>query len=273
MGACCSGGPAGPADAPQQALEVHRVEAVQPGDKATILSVCDVAARSFAGSKESEGAPEFHWLLTGPGSSNAAAVAERGDPERELRVRACMSFCVHAALLVRKRGLVLCARSDNDQSKVLGCAVLMLYPKGYSKSANGFCFPMRAGMAAGADKWTKGQNEFMNSKRMRALDKVMSKLHHAHGAGPHIYTWVVAVAPEAQGQGVAGRLLRAANAVADAHGLASYLECTGPRNQAVYGKLGYTLAGCADVAVPGDDGVLKEICAMVRQPHKGFCTT
>lgn len=277
MGACC-GTPAGWAEVPADALR-DGVEVMDSSDQDGLTQACDVAARSFAGTAEIGGAPEFDWLLTGPGKTNAEVLRDKGNPERTHRVRACMDFCAYYARMLGRRGLVLVVRGgkDEDEDKdkdpakpkeVVGVVVLCFYPKGYSKSADGCCAFLRAGIAAGADKWTPGQNEFMNSKRMAAIDKAMSPIHLKHGSGPHIYTWVVAVAPEAQGAGVGRRLLRAVNAIADAARLPCYLECTGERNEAIYGKLGYEVAGREDVAVPGDEEPLPgSLCAMVRQPR------
>merc|ERR1719171_781000 len=90
----------------------------------------------------------------------------------------------------------------------------------------------------------------MDSKKMKELDKVCQSLHKKHASQPHIFLQIVAVDPEVQGQGVAGKMMRAVSAIGDALKLPLYLECSGGgHEEAVYQKLGFTTSGKEDFIV------------------------
>jgi len=54
---------------------------------------------------------------------------------------------------------------------------------------------------------------------------------------------IMAVVPEAQGQGYTSRLMRAVSRAADAEGVPCYLEASSERNTRIYGRFGYEVRG------------------------------
>lgn len=91
------------------------------------------------------------------------------------------------------------------------------------------------------------------NKRLDQLDTFMKLAHHEHTAGPHMYVNMLAVAPDAQGHGHAGMLMRAVSAIADEEHVPCYLECSGSRNASVYRRFGYEVRShtqCAQDASP-----------------------
>ncbi|MFC5005522.1 GNAT family N-acetyltransferase [Dactylosporangium cerinum] len=84
----------------------------------------------------------------------------------------------------------------------------------------------------------------------------------AHPDGlTHDYLAFLGVAPAAQNQGLGSRLLREHHRVTDGDGLPAYLEATGRRNAALYGRHGYVDTN----EVPIGDG--PPLYAMLRPPR------
>ena len=77
---------------------------------------------------------------------------------------------------------------------------------------------------------------------------------------------MLAVDPAHQGKGHGARLCRSVSALADKDGLPCYLECSGPRNRAIYAHLGYEEKGAYELRDPedADAAPYKELYAMVR---------
>jgi ribosomal protein S18 acetylase RimI-like enzyme len=65
---------------------------------------------------------------------------------------------------------------------------------------------------------------------------------------PHWYVSHLAVAPEAQGRGIGGRLLDHGLRRADANHVGTYLETANPANLAFYARHGLREVGLVDVA-------------------------
>ena len=77
--------------------------------------------------------------------------------------------------------------------------------------------------------------------------------HHQDVEPEHGYLFVLGVAPEAQGQGLARRLMEPILAEASARGVPCYLETTAPKNVAFYEHLGYKVMRHAVEPVSGID--------------------
>jgi len=282
MGAgCCRADNAGyPVEIPQpEASLPPGLEILYKNNTESVQQATDLAARSFAGTETADPPAEFDWLLSDvPDRSDSSQQSERVH-----RMSATMAFCMHYSFVLGRRGLVLVARSGAwgsdsvvpsgaESPKIIGVTTLCFYPNKWSPSVDGMCTPMKAAMSAGASKWSKTQNQFLNSKRMGALEKPLQKLHKKYASGPHIYIWVVAVDPEAQGQGVGSKMMRAVSAIADVLKLPCYLECDSGKNEDVYRRFGYATVGKEDVTVEkgARDGTQEMfpggMCAMRREP-------
>lgn len=99
--------------------------------------------------------------------------------------------------------------------------------------------------------------------RYAAISANMQRL-----SGPHVgpgswYLSILGVAPEAQGRGIGGTLMRRVLATADAAGVATYLETFTPRNQSFYARLGYDQRATLDEAETG-----ASYSVMVRECRK-----
>lgn len=75
---------------------------------------------------------------------------------------------------------------------------------------------------------------------VRAL-RMSALLDEAHPAEPYGYLQVLGVSPHRQGQGVGGRMMRAALADADREGVVSFLETSKPANLTFYRRFGFEI--------------------------------
>jgi GNAT superfamily N-acetyltransferase len=73
--------------------------------------------------------------------------------------------------------------------------------------------------------------------RFVAFDTLLDR-HHPTST-PHHYLAILAVRPDAQGQGIGTALLRAHHTTLDHAGTPAYLEASSPRNHALYLRHGY----------------------------------
>merc|ERR1712087_281754 len=135
----------------------------------------------------------------------------------------------------------------------------------------GMCIPIvalvRAGRACAPSPAAK--KYLMSNPRMAAFEATLKKLHATHASGPHLYVWCVAIDPSAQGQGISGKLMRAAASIADREGLPCYLETCGPKNPTIYAKYGYAVVGQDRMSTKPKKGAEPEVfehpyLAMVR---------
>lgn len=87
-------------------------------------------------------------------------------------------------------------------------------------------------------------------------------MHKAHAPQPHYYLSILAVAPEAQGKGLASRLVKPILALADEQSRGAYLETMNPRNVAIYEHFGF--ACVEEYRVPRSD---LTVWALYRPPR------
>lgn len=86
-------------------------------------------------------------------------------------------------------------------------------------------------------------------RRMREIEPCVERLHRACAPEAHWYLMVLGVAPEAQGQGIGGRLIAPVLERAALNGQACYLETMTERNVAFYRRHGFEVA--QKIALPG----------------------
>lgn len=84
--------------------------------------------------------------------------------------------------------------------------------------------------------------------RFVALDMTMHNHHPTRN--PHEYLAFLAVRPDRQGKGLGGALLAHHHRQLDTENTPAYVEATGPRNRALYSRLGYRMNQV--IAIPGD---------------------
>ena len=85
---------------------------------------------------------------------------------------------------------------------------------------------------------------------------------HAEITEPHWYLWVLGVDPDAQGQGIGGRLLKPVLARADESGTACYLETETESNVGFYERRGFDVVH--EGVVPGET---IRLWTMLRKPQ------
>jgi ribosomal protein S18 acetylase RimI-like enzyme len=87
-------------------------------------------------------------------------------------------------------------------------------------------------------------------RRLLAYEAVAEAQHEQGCPEPHWYLYLLGVDPDAQGEGIARRLVAPALERADADGVPAYLETQTPGNVALYERFGFAVTGQRDVA-PG----------------------
>ena len=191
------------------------------------VELSELLTRSFAGTADSPGEIGFDWCL-GPD------LAGKYDdlPGRHAAMGWALKYVVEDAFAAGPKGAVLSCRKPDGG--IGGVAVLKVCN---GKASDGICAMMTAGSRAGS--MGKEAKAYNYGPRMQAVEAALKKLHAPHIASGHVYVWAVAVDPSAQGQGMGGRLMRAASAIADHKGLPCYLETCGAKLPAIYKKYGY----------------------------------
>jgi ribosomal protein S18 acetylase RimI-like enzyme len=97
------------------------------------------------------------------------------------------------------------------------------------------------------------------ARRMMTAISISDRFHHKVN-GPHWYLWMLGTAPEAQGTGQGGGLLRYGTSQADAAGIPCYLETGTESNVAFYSRRGFAVIDQADI-------LGFTVYAMVRPPQ------
>ena len=229
-------------------------------------AVTDVVGRAFAGDQTHD--PEFslNWCLV-------PELADRSDPQRVEITRFFLSFTVRQHGYWT-RGLTLGVRGgDGELQAVCVCRKLdrakpVLETLAESSS---YVYQMASSIAYGRvpkllmDDAQKATAEALE-RRSNPCQDMLKTMHKDHADAPHWYVAILAVDPEHQGKGLGAKLIRAVSAMADKDGLPCYLECSGPRNKAVYEHLGYEEKGVYALIDEGVAGQVpfRELFAMVR---------
>mmetsp|Transcript_7864 Transcript_7864/g.21440 ORF Transcript_7864/g.21440 Transcript_7864/m.21440 type:complete len:310 (-) Transcript_7864:181-1110(-) len=260
------------------ALKENGVHLLGPADRP---EAADVIARSFAGTPASDPEWAIHWIL-GP------ALQDRDDPQRVEILRfllaselvsygtqAPMSLlpllpgpaalkatpAVEAGVCASDGRITLLARNAEGKIEAVVVAQRMTTP------AFGVWSDVQSLSSIVRVVWSRIAripSSFLSLAMLR--DIVAPVLHRGfsivypkvnaghHKLIPHEHWYVhyMAVAPEAQGKGHCGRLMRAVNNIADAEGLPLFLVCTGDKNRRVYERFGYKTVGTYDVNDKGD---------------------
>jgi ribosomal protein S18 acetylase RimI-like enzyme len=78
--------------------------------------------------------------------------------------------------------------------------------------------------------------------RVRGVFSRFEQMRKTYAPGPHLYLQTIGIHPEAQGQGLASRLIRPFLAEADRRGLPCYTETVTPENVSLYEHYGFQVA-------------------------------
>ncbi|MEU1534041.1 GNAT family N-acetyltransferase [Streptomyces fagopyri] len=101
--------------------------------------------------------------------------------------------------------------------------------------------------------------------RVELIGRLTAGIHPADRA--HEYLWMIAVAPERQGEGLGGALVRSVLDRCDQEGVPAYLEASNERSRALYERLGF-----ADTGHPLDLPDGPRMWPMWREPRAGSAT-
>lgn len=80
-----------------------------------------------------------------------------------------------------------------------------------------------------------------DNERVELIGRLTAGIHPAGRA--HAYLWLIAVAPERQGEGLGTALIRPVLERCDREGLPVYLEASNARSRGLYERLGFGLTG------------------------------
>ncbi|MFE5187082.1 GNAT family N-acetyltransferase [Streptomyces sp. NPDC056628] len=80
-----------------------------------------------------------------------------------------------------------------------------------------------------------------DNERVELIGRLTAGIHPAGRA--HEYLWMIAAAPERQGQGLGTALITSVLDRCDQEGLGAYLEASSARSRVLYERLGFTLEG------------------------------
>jgi GNAT superfamily N-acetyltransferase len=80
-----------------------------------------------------------------------------------------------------------------------------------------------------------------DNERVELIGRLTADIHPAGRA--HAYLWMIAVAPERQGEGLGTALMASVLDRCDREGLPAYLEASNARSRKLYERLGFKLAG------------------------------
>mmetsp|Transcript_29579 Transcript_29579/g.48811 ORF Transcript_29579/g.48811 Transcript_29579/m.48811 type:complete len:261 (-) Transcript_29579:86-868(-) len=139
----------------------------------------------------------------------------------------------------------------NADGKLISCILLKEYdPNAKSwfasctSSWNSFlCFLHLRSVHGVPDLFAKselGPHKTKLLSNVNNAEKQMAVFHKKHGPPvKHWYLVMVGVDPDCQAKGHGKKMMQRLHDLADARGVACYLECAGIKNPAFYGKLGY----------------------------------
>jgi GNAT superfamily N-acetyltransferase len=99
-----------------------------------------------------------------------------------------------------------------------------------------------------------------DNERVETIARLMDEVHPTGRA--HEYLWMIAVAPDRQGEGLGAALIRHVLDRCDREGLPAYLEASSERSAKLYERLGYTFT---DTALDLPDG--PRMYPMWREPR------
>jgi ribosomal protein S18 acetylase RimI-like enzyme len=88
-----------------------------------------------------------------------------------------------------------------------------------------------------------------SARKMIMFNRYLESMHERNAPFPHWYLWNIGVDPQFQGQGYAGKLLRAMFARVDREGMPCYLETQREVNLALYQHYGFEVV--EQFVVPG----------------------
>lgn len=229
-------------------------------DHRLLPEVIEVIARSECGTVNTPPDALLDWVYAAREHNVFGPLPTAPDAARLAWFRWLTAYCVHFGL---KRGSVY-ALVDPASSRVVAATVTgppRAVPFGRMSPEEMGLNCRKAGMSLAA--------EVLLNPRMKSLGMWQGNTEETLGmAGNFLYVVMFATAPEWQGRGVGTVLLRFLGDVADADGVASYLETAGVRNTTFYArKGGYDEVARSPIGAAGGFGHDGGAVAMRRPPQ------
>jgi len=260
-------------DAALARLDGHLTDGVKRVTSAEDVEACaEVLYRAFAGL----GAPPemmLDWIagaeckgsaaLYEPIKANADGVVV-DDPERAKVFRFLMRWAVYECAMY---GVVFAIRDPNDASRTCAVAACLLPGRqetiwSFLKTAWKVGFPPWEG-------WSRSRELKRVKQRANATFRMTKSVEKEIEPQPHWKIFTLGVDPTLQHSGYGRRLLNLVSALADLEHYDVYLECSGARNEKIYGKFGFetrqkvpvTVEDCGARASFEENG---GVCMMIR---------
>lgn len=255
-------------------------------DKAFLAQCIETLGHSFAGNKDNEGDLLFNWMF-GPELEDRDQNLE----ERNKLSRILTMFGLYLHGYYPKSGRVLQLVDEDGELKFIesnnltlhfppkanknsvaptvhkvpvGLTVVRFYPKGHKYDwGERWWWPLKLFAKLGDkkqqpslwnDKTKKTENKNFDKRANMAGDMQEKEHHRLMKDTPHIYVAAVAVSPDAQGQGVGSKLMRAISGIADELGLPCYLDTVGSRRKDIYARYGYEVTSTSKIEYDVGDG-------------------
>jgi len=206
---------------------------VKRGDRSKRGEALACAAQSFAGTAHSAPEGTLDWIC-GPKLKN------QWDDPRRLKLTSWVLKMVDKLVHDIQGGFALAALRENGE---VG-AVIFVTQK--LAGAQGSTFAINCRLLGSILCGSVGLPPFKElgdakagiKARFKELFKI-EELQKKHVPFPHVYVNVMAVHPDAQGQGFCSLMMRRVNEYADSLNLPLWLETSGTRNVEIYKKFGY----------------------------------
>lgn len=209
---------------------------------------------AWTGTADADPERGFDWML-GP------ELAAKDDPERLRLLAWCQRFFL--GLAGASGGAVLAVRRGDEVVAAVG---VVPYARGLPGPVGDLLNLARALAPLALRHGLGGFAAPGFGDRFKAAWPLVDEAHRKACAGPHLHVGPVGVRPESQGRKLLSPMLRHVSALADGAGWRCYLECSGPRNAAIYGHFGYV-----DVGGPGlERGPMTLTCPLTGDTFDSF---
>ena len=236
---------------------------VRVGQGSSLLrETIDVLGRGECGTGKTAPDPLLDWVFAGTdGQSLCKPLDSEPDAYRTAWFKWMAHYCASFALA---RGGLYALVDQNTGRVVAGAVTGPPKTVSFGRMSGGEMGDniREAGMSI-------GQDILANNMRMRALGAWQHGVQESQGLGNttnYLYLVMFATAPEAQGKGCGKALLKCLGEIADADGVAAFLETAGTRNIGFYRTGGYEeveRSPCAGYTLDGGGS------GMIRQPRPG----
>ena len=240
-----------------------KLSSIQPGEfsnAATKQQVIDILAKGFAGTTKVAPDGSNSWCIdpqaSGPNPCDPL-LAEPDEARKKVAQWSC-DYIVHTA--ARHGGVFYMKDAKTNQVQ----AAMVTFPPNsqhlHDDSKN-ICNSLYAMRQSGfPPDFPPGC-----SNRYELLQKKMKEFHALMEDKLHWYVLLIAVNPDAQGQGFGSKLMSFVSQLGDATNTPVYLETAGEKLERFYEKFGFKVIQRGELR-QDENTVFDQFCAMAREP-------